>query len=80
MKSLVMIDSFGFLGFWLSRSSRAGSMPMAMAGSESVSRLINSRCTGWNGTARPNSEVYRTLRMADMLPDSRNLMAFLMLA
>ena len=28
----------------------AGSMPIAIAGSESVSKLIKSRCTGANGT------------------------------
>ena len=80
MKSLLMIGSFGSRGFWLSRSLRGGSMPMAIAGSESVNRLINSRCTGWNGTGSANKEVYNTLRIPDILPDSRNLMAFLMLA
>ena len=43
MKSFVRIPVFGFLGFSDSKSFSAGSMPMAMAGRESVSRLMNNR-------------------------------------
>ena len=51
------MGSLGSRGFWSSRPFRAGSMPMAMAGRESVSRLMNSRCTGWKGTGRASREA-----------------------
>ena len=38
-------------------------MPMATAGVESVSRLINSRWTGANGTGRAARDVYNTERI-----------------
>ena len=79
MKSFVRMPVFGFLGASDNKSFSAGSMPIAMAGSESVSRLINSRCTGANGTGRAARDVYNTERIPAMLPDSRNLMAFFML-
>ena len=70
----------GSRGGWSSRSSPAGSMPMAMAGRLSVSRLMNSRCTAWKGTGSPASEAHSTHRMPAVLPESRNWMAFLMFA
>ena len=47
-----------------------------ITGSESVSKLIKSRCTGANGTGSPASEVYSTARIAAILPDSKNKIAF----
>ena len=43
MRDRLRMGSLGSRGFWESRSPVAGSTPMAMAGRESVSRLINSR-------------------------------------
>ncbi len=43
IKSLDRIPSFGSLGFLSSRPCSAGSIPIAIAGRESVSRLMNSR-------------------------------------
>ena len=57
---------------WFKRSRSAGSIPMAMAGRESVSRLINSRCTGANGTDSPATDAHNTTRIAPKLPDNRN--------
>ena len=56
-KSLVRIPSLGSLGGCSKSPGSAGSMPMAMAGRESVSRLMNSRCTGAKGTGSPMREV-----------------------
>ena len=47
-----------------------------MAGRESVTRLINRRCTGANGVGSAIRDVYKTLKIPAMLPDSRNLIAF----
>ena len=77
IKPLVRIPSRGFLGFSFRRSSSAGSMPIARAGRESVSRLMNSRCTGVKGTGSPIRDVYNTAKIPAVLPDSRNKMAFL---
>ena len=49
---------------------------MAMAGRESVIRLINSRCTGLKGRGRDRRDVYNTQKMPAMLPDKRNWMEF----
>ena len=50
-------------------------MPMAIAGSESVSRLINKRCTGAKGMGRARIEAYSTHKMPAILPDNRNCTA-----
>lgn len=47
-----------------------------MAGSESVSRLINSRCTGANGIGNARTEAYSTQKIPAIFPDSRNCIAF----
>ena len=49
-----------------------------MAGRLSVKRLINSRCTGANGTGSPKTDAQRTVRIAPKFPDKRNWIAFLM--
>ena len=67
----VSIPAEGSLGFSSKSAASAGSMPIAIAGSESVSKLIKSRCTGANGTGSPASEVYSTARIAAILPDSK---------
>ena len=56
-KVRVSMPSLGFLGGSFNSPSSGGSMPMAMAGRESVSRLINSRCTGAKGMGRALREV-----------------------
>ena len=53
-------------------------MPMAMAGSESVSRLMNKRCTGAKGIGRARRDVYSTHRIPAILPDNRNCTALRM--
>ena len=57
IKSFVRIPCLGSLGGWERRFRSAGSIPMASAGRESVSRLMNSRCTGAKGTGRAASDV-----------------------
>ena len=51
-----------------------GSRPSAIAGRLSVSKLINNKCTGANGTGRPAIDAYNTARIAPKLPDNRNWM------
>ena len=79
IRLLLRMGSLGLRGFWSSRPLRAGSTPTAMAGRESVSRLMNSRWTGAKGMGRPSTEARNTHRIPAILPDSRKLMAFLML-
>lgn len=67
----VRIPTDGSRGFSFSISLVLRSIPMAIAGRESVTRLINSRCTGKNGTCRDNREAASTQIMPDRLPDSR---------
>ena len=50
---------------------------MAIAGRESVSRLINSRCTGANGSGNAFMDVYNTQRIPAIFPDSKKPIAFL---
>lgn len=57
IKSDVRIPFLGSLGFSDSSDGSAGSIPIASAGRESVSRLMNNRCTGANGTGRAAIEV-----------------------
>jgi len=76
IKDAVRMPSFGFLGGSFNRPSSGGSIPMAMAGRESVIRLINSRCTGLKGRGRDRRDVYNTQKMPAMLPDKRNWMEF----
>ena len=54
-------------------------MPMAIAGSESVSRLIKSKCTGINGMGSAKTDANSTVMIAAMLPESRKRIEFLML-
>ena len=65
----------GSRGFSSSSESSTGSIPIAIAGSESVSRLMNRSCTGAKGTGRPAIDVYSTASMAAMFPDKRNSIA-----
>jgi len=76
MKEAVSIPSLGFLGGSFNRPSSGGSMPIAMAGRESVIRLMNSRWTGAKGSGSASRDVYSTHKIPAMLPDSRNWMAF----
>mgnify|MGYP006988510554 CR=1 FL=1 len=78
-KGFVRIPSLRGRGFSCITASLWGSRPRAMAGRESVRRLINSRCTGRKGLGRPRMEVTKTLKMPAILPESRKVMAFLML-
>ena len=73
----VRIDSFIGLGFSFITSIECGSSPNAIAGRLSVSKLMNNRCTGANGTGRPAIEAYNTARIAPKLPERRNRIAFL---
>ena len=57
IKDMVSMPSLGFLGGSFNSPSSGGSMPMAIAGRESVIRLMNSKCTGANGSGRAKSEV-----------------------
>lgn len=75
-KGRVSIDSFAFLGLRFMTSSECGSRPKPIAGSESVSRLINSKCIAANGTGSPSSELKSTTRIAAKLPESRKSIAF----
>ena len=72
-----LTGGFGSLGGWFKRSRSAGSIPMAMAGRESVSRLINSRCTGAKGNGSALIDVYSTQRIPAIFPDNKNWMEFL---
>ena len=78
--SLFMMPSFVFLGFSSSRLPSAFSILIAIAGSESVSRLINKSCTAVNGATSPAITVYKTVRIPARLPVSKNLMLFFMFA
>lgn len=69
----------GIPGLLFEQAVPGGSIPRAIAGRLSVRRLINSRCTGAKGTGRASREVYSTHRMPAVLPESRKVMAFLML-
>ena len=71
-KGLVRIPSFRGRGFSCITCSVWGSSPRAMAGRESVSRLINSRWTAAKGTGRASREAYSTVRIPAMFPDSKN--------
>ena len=74
---LVRMDSLAGRGLSFISSLLCGSSPSAMAGKLSVSRLMNSRCTGANGTGSANTEAYNTARIAPKLPESRKSMEFL---
>ena len=71
-KGFVRMPSFRGRGFSDMTSSVWGSKPRAMAGRESVSKLINSRCTAAKGTGSPSREAYSTVRIPAVLPESRN--------
>ena len=71
------IPFLGSLGLFLSRFLSDGSMPMASAGSESVSRFINSRCTGSKGVGNAITEQNSTTNIAARLPDNRKSIAFI---
>ena len=58
-KSFVRIDSFNGLGFSSITALECGSSPSAIAGRLSVSRLINSKCTGANGTGSAAIDAYQ---------------------
>ena len=73
------IPSDACLGFSSNKLASCGSTPMAIAGRESVSRLINSKCTGANGTGSPKRDVYNTDKIPAMLPESKNKIAFFIL-
>ena len=75
-KGSVRIRSCGFLGGCSSKPSSCGSMPIAMAGRESVRRLINSRWTGAKGIGKSRTDVYSTHRIPAIFPESRNWTAF----
>ena len=60
--------------------SVCGSKPSAMAGSESVSRLMKSRCIGAKGAGRPAIELKSTAIIPARLPESRKSIDFLMLS
>ena len=59
-------------GFSFITSGLCGSSPSAIAGRLSVRRLMNSRCTGANGTGRLASDAYKTARIAAKFPESKN--------
>ena len=79
-KGLVRMPSLRGRGFSRITLSVWGSRPRAMAGRESVRRLMNSRWTAAKGTGRASSEAYSTVRMPAKLPESRNWMERRMLA
>ena len=56
-----------------SLSLLCGSIPNAIAGRLSVKRLINSRCTGANGTGNPAIDAQRTAKIAPKFPDDSSL-------
>ena len=43
----------------------------------SVKRFINNKCTAANGTGNANMEAYNTDNIPAVLPDNKNLIAFL---
>ena len=47
-------------------------MPIAKAGSESVSKLMNKRCTGSKGVSNAIMEQNRATKIAAIFPDSKN--------
>ena len=78
----VKIGSFGSLGFCLRTSSVPFSVPIAIAGSESVTKLINSNWIAANGTTNllsknANKVVAITTKIAPVLPVNKYLIAFL---
>ena len=65
------MESFDFLGFSFNTLFELASIPIAIAGSESVMRFINRRCTGKNGVGSSNNDVISTQRIPAKLPDKR---------
>ena len=68
----VRIPRFVSLGGLFKSPSSGGSMPIARAGRESVTRFIKSRWTGANGVGRFLMVVYSTHKMPAILPDIKN--------
>ena len=64
----VKMPSLGLRGFSFKISLVECSMPMAMAGKESVTRLMNNRCTGKKGSGNANKEAASTQMMPDKFP------------
>ena len=77
---LVKIDSFIGRGFSSITFLLCGSNPSAIAGKLSVSKLINNKCTGANGTGNAITEAYKTAKIPPKLPDNKNWIASLMWA
>ena len=75
---LSKIPTLGSRGFLSNTSGAPGSTPIAKAGRESVTKLMNSNCTAINGTEKPPIEANNTVIIADKLPESRYIIAFLM--
>ena len=76
---LAKMPSFELRGLRFMMSGSASSMHMARAGSESVMRLIHSRCVGSRMT-KPMSEATNTEMTSARLELSRNWMALRMLS
>ena len=66
-KSPVKMPCFGLRGFCFNSPRSAGSIPMARAGRLSVSRLMNNRWTGANGTGSAIRKVNSTHKMPAVL-------------
>ena len=67
-------------GFCFIKLSSIGSKPMPIAGKLSVNKLMNNSCTGANGTGKPPNDANSTAIIAAVFPESKNLIAFLILA
>ena len=69
--SLLSNESPDPRGFCFRISSLPFSIPIAMAGKESVIKLINSKWTGKKGVGKIANDVTRTQIIADKFPDKR---------
>ena len=71
--------SFAFRGFSFITSESSPSIPKAIAGKESVRRLIHRSCVAISGTGHPSESVTNMTRTSPRLQVNRNMTDFLIL-
>ena len=68
---LFRIESEELHGFSFKTPFFPVSIPIAMAGNESVIKFINSRCTGKKGVGNKSNDAMKTQRIPAKLPDNK---------
>ena len=68
---MLRIESSALRGFSFKTSLRPDSIPIAIAGKESVIRFINNKWTGKNGVGNKRSEAINTQIIPAKLPDNK---------